>query len=665
MNALRGTSLSGVLVALFAFILPFVTSRHLFFGAINAKYFFIVGFASLLALVLCYQVATKKKVLTFSGRWLLVALGMFVVSLVASALAGVYPERSFFSDIQRTSGVIFLVYVGLLAWCAAELLKERDWVLVRQAVIASSALLSLFTILGIQGFGFSGRIFTINLDIVGATLANETFAGAYLLLGFVITLIELLKSKTFQTRYVLLGAALLQFFSPLLFNAKALLSGAAFSNPLLLVGNARASSLAAVIGVVWFGGLWLLKRFAPAHRTRHLLLGWCALWVVGILSLIGLLFTPGSVVQERYIEESTAARILVWEGSVEAFKEKPLLGWGPENFRFAFEKHFDNRLYLDQNIGEIWFDRAHNLILDTLVATGVVGALALVLLWGYFLLVVVRAARAGLIQTIEAYGWGVLVVLHFLQLQTSFDTVATYGLMGLVLGYGLYLESQLHASSKPPSPSLQRVVAGGAGWLIVGLLFFTLVGEYVRQDSLFGIFETRDPARQTMLIEKALSRQSSFETLRFSSASFRKGLLEALAEKDKAARPALLATGMPQLKLYEQYLRDYVAANPEDYRARMNLVYHLLIESSLGDNQIAEARRIIDASYSLSPENPLTYVLDGVASLYGGDRARAREKIEAAVAVNPEAPFALEMLDYLAKQEAKFPNISVLRLENL
>ncbi len=665
-KALRGVSFPGILFASFAFVLPFVTSRHLFFGAINAKYFFIVGSVSLLALVFCYLLAAKKHTFVFGRRWLVAALGVFLGALAVSAVLGVYPERSFFSDIQRSSGVLFLAYVLLMAWLAGEMLRERDWVLVRRAVIASSALLALWTILGTQGLGFSGRILTVNLDIVGATLANETFAGAYLLLGFVITLVEFFRAQERRVRYVIGAAAILQFVSPLLFNVKALGSLQALAgNPFMLVGGARASSITVFLVLSYVAGYLAIKRFVPAATVKRALYGWGAVWLMGIVALVGLLFVEGSPVQEQYIQESTAARIIVWDSGFRAFAEHPLFGWGPENFRFAFERYFDSRLYLDENLGEIWFDRAHNLVVDTLVTTGIMGAATLLLLWGCFMWIVVRAGRTGLITSLEAQLWGVLVVAHFLQLQTSFDTVATYALTGLILGYGIWLEQRMLSTKSPLPRRYEKGVAGALAALVLVASFFALFGEYNRQNALFSIFTTRDSERQIELIHTALARQSSFESLRFASASFRKGFLEQLATSQRDARSALLEHGEEQFKVYEEYLRGYAEHNPHDYRAHINLAYHLLMQTSLGDDHLTEARDIIEKSYALSPQNPLTHVLDGITSLYGGDLKAAEAKILQAIDANPDTPFSKDMLAYLNNQKKSFPTIKVLNLENL
>jgi O-antigen ligase len=80
--------------------------------------------------------------------------------------------------------------------------------------------------------------------------------------------------------------------------------------------------------------------------------------------------------------ETFQTRLLLWKQALIITKERPILGWGPENFSPAFEKH-----YLPQF--EVWFDRAHNIFLDYLAQTGILGLLSylsifVIFYWQFF-----------------------------------------------------------------------------------------------------------------------------------------------------------------------------------------------------------------------------------------------------------------------------------------
>lgn len=654
------TSLGIVATALLA-LLPFLTSRHLFHAAVNVKYFFIITTILVGACIVANMLWQGKHSFTIKNRPLLwTGLGILAAYWV-SALLGVYPERSIFSDIFRSSGVFFLTHIAVFALMLGEFLNERDWSVLRRTTVLSSAVFSFFTLLGAEGLGISGRLLWTNLDISGFTFGNSTFAGTYLVLALMIALIELIRTPA-RTRwwYTTLISGVLIFFSPILFNLGAL---ASLEVP---IGSARASSATAILLLIFLGGYWLIRKYG--QRLRYALPTWGAVFVVVILGGVTLLFTPGSVVQEQYIEASSAARIVVWQGGLEAFKERPVLGWGPDNFEQAFQQHFDNRLYQDEFIGEIWFDRAHNIIVDTLVEVGAVGAIALVVVAGAFVLVVYRARRRGVIGEPEAMILFALPLAHFLQLQTGFDTVGSYTLLAVLGGYGLWLERTAQAqetNKKHRAPAAPLYYKAGATALVALVLTsgYMTLGEYNRQSALYKIFIETSGQKQLALAEEATSRLSSFESLRLASASLLRATFAQLAEGKMSNESA--ARALAQLHVYEERLRTYVEEQPEYYRARLNLAYLLSIESVLGEKKLDEAQAVLTPAYELAPANPLTYSVDALIELYSGNLTAAREKAQAGVALNPNVSMSKEVLAHIEKQARTFPEVSVLRLENL
>ena len=651
-------TLTGWITAIFLFTLPFVSSRLLFFPAVNSKFLYILGFIAIVGLVSVAVMFIRKPPINFGRRWLLLALGVVLFIHYLSALWGVFPVRSFWSDITRSSGVLFLTGIVFTSLILSELLSVQDWQLARRAVAISGAIFSFFTILSVDGFGLSGRLFSvINLDISGLTFGNSTFAGAYLVLVLIITLIETVRSSPqSRARKIFSLLALIQFLSPLL-----------ISFSLQILGSARASGATAILIILFVGGWCLLRRFWPQGGQKYVLGAWSGLFVVGMVVSVGLLFVSGSWVQEKYIKASSAARIVVWKSGLQAFKERPILGWGPENFRLAFEQNFDNRLYQNDYQGEIWFDRAHNLIVDTLVSVGVVGGVSVILFGILFVVVVIRAKKRGLIGEGEAVLLSIIPFAHFLQLQTAFDTIATYALGGVIVGYVLWLEKPqiiFNPKAKPVSDlPIQRYLLASISVIICVGSLSMLITEYGRQKSLFNIFITENGDRQLELASRALAR-TDMEALRFSSGSMIKGLLAQIAEA-KSPDPNLNKIGLRQLTAYETHFKSYLAVQPNDYRIRMNYARLLIIKTVLGENRLKEAQMIIQDSYKLSPNNPLTYALEAITELYGGKVIKAKEKIKEGIALNPQIDFSQEILAYIEKQEKNFPVITVIKLENL
>ena len=77
-------------------------------------------------------------------------------------------------------------------------------------------------------------------------------------------------------------------------------------------------------------------------------------------------------------ETTTESRLTIWKMSWQGFKEKPVFGWGQENFNLVFNKYYEPILYKQ----EPWFDRAHNVFFDRLTTNGIFGLLSYIGLLG-------------------------------------------------------------------------------------------------------------------------------------------------------------------------------------------------------------------------------------------------------------------------------------------
>ncbi len=660
----------GIVTAVFAALLPFLVSNHLFYGAENIKFLCFIGFIDVLLLWTGYALWSKKVKFSFAGKWFLYASVAVLAVEYLAAFLGVDPSRSLWSDITRSTGVLFITHVVLGMYLLAINLQEGDWSLLRKTVAISAALFSFLEFLSIDGFGLTSNFLWVSLKISGLTIANSTFAAAFAVLALILALIELSRTKSWDGwRYGLIACVTMILISPLLIGSNLLFNGTTFSqvleSPSMLLGSGRSSSVVVYSILMFMGGIFLLKKLPQTIRKVSLWL-WPAAWLVAITIGLALLFTPGTAVQNAYIKASTGARIVVWESAMKGVADRPLLGWGPENFVYAFEKHFDNRLYLPENSGEVWFDRAHNVFVDTLIGQGVVGITFFTVLILALWRVVYRAHKKEYIGYYEAVLLAVLPIAHLVQNQTAFDTTVTYALLACIGGYLLWLEYHVTKNegkiySVPPN------VSRGIAVLLIVLAFvsakFVLFDALARQNALFATFTASTGTEQLALIPKSLSYVADFETLRLSSESFIKGFLVQLGS-GKMTQASF--NGAKQLmNEYEKQYELFLTRNPDYYRARIDYAYLLFIKTTVGEGGLDKAKAILKDTYALSPNNPITYNMDALAYMYGGDFKTAREKADASLALNPEVKFSQIVRSYIDKQAQTFPEITILKLENI
>ncbi|GEM_PF-1078606 len=83
-------------------------------------------------------------------------------------------------------------------------------------------------------------------------------------------------------------------------------------------------------------------------------------------------------------DQDFAPRLIALRAAWNGFLERPVLGWGPENFNIAFNKFYDPKA-LEFSYQETRFDKPHNFAMEQLVSGGVPLALAYFSLIGIFI----------------------------------------------------------------------------------------------------------------------------------------------------------------------------------------------------------------------------------------------------------------------------------------
>ncbi len=97
----------------------------------------------------------------------------------------------------------------------------------------------------------------------------------------------------------------------------------------------------------------------------------------------------GRLLQLSLSDETAQTRLWVWGEAWQGFLERPVLGWGPENFTAVYDRHFNPNFFVPGRNTETWFDRAHSVFFDYLSETGIVGLVSylgifVVFVWEFF-----------------------------------------------------------------------------------------------------------------------------------------------------------------------------------------------------------------------------------------------------------------------------------------
>jgi tetratricopeptide (TPR) repeat protein len=113
-------------------------------------------------------------------------------------------------------------------------------------------------------------------------------------------------------------------------------------------------------------------------------------------------------------EKTTVSRLTIWKDmAIPGGLEKPIFGWGQENFNFVFNKYYQPSMYSQEQ----WFDRTHNEFLDWFVSGGVPAFILYILFFVFAVWAIVRSQlnipeQGIFLGLLAAYGFSNLTVFH-------------------------------------------------------------------------------------------------------------------------------------------------------------------------------------------------------------------------------------------------------------
>ncbi len=169
--------------------------------------------------------------------------------------------------------------------------------------------------------------------------------------------------------------------------------------PALLLTQTRAGILALLAGVAFLLG-----------RKHHKLLVPAAL--IGLL-VVGIATVTRHGIHWSLVQRLTSDRAYLWELSTRGISKQPVLGWGFDGFGVAYpyirDRHwtptavivsdFDAQ-YLDAkghlHVIDLLSTKAHNLVLDMALSTGILGLLSYLALLGFYFFLVVKSPYRGI-----------------------------------------------------------------------------------------------------------------------------------------------------------------------------------------------------------------------------------------------------------------------------
>lgn len=650
---LRAIILTGLFLVPFV---PFLVSNSLFFPFITTKAFVwriiieIIFSAWLLLAFSDTNYRPKKSLILYSIFGFLAVIGL-------ADIFGVATIKSFWSNFERMEGFITLLHLGMFfvvissvfggndpasafgrtkssfgetqsAQGSGEAMWKRWW----NVSLLASFLMVLYSVLQIIGLK------TINQGgvRVDGTLGNAIYLAAYMLFHIFIAVFFMWREwKNVILRWVYGLLILAQAF--------------------ILYHTATRG---AILGLL--GGLFIMAVFNIRNKEDQTVRKLSIAVLAGLVILIGSFavfkdkaFIQNSPVLSRFSSLTTEAlktqgRYFVWPIAVEGFKERPLLGWGQENFTYVFQKHYSPEMF---NL-EPWFDRVHNIFLDWAIAGGLLGLIAYLSLYFTLLYLIwkpVRELVGGENKTFSHTEKSILtglIAAYFFHNFFVFDHLISYVLFFSLLAYVHYRTADEVLWEKSISEiQVWRIVLPIVSILLVSSLYFVNVKPIMTNVFLIEALKAiQTPEGETTAIryfQKAyntshLGRAEAVEHMSSNSIGLLKSNIsieeknafftfvkDAVVKqnenfKNDARQQLLTGSFLSSTGLLDEALAALEHAR--DLMPGKQQIYFEIGAVFINKNEPLKALEIFKKAYDLAPEYSEAKLIYLIGAIYTGDR---------------------------------------------
>jgi O-antigen ligase/TPR repeat protein len=588
-------------------IIPFVVSGSILFPFIAGKNFLFRALVEVVfALWLILIVRDSEYRPKFS--WLLGSVAIFTLVMGVADLFAENPMKALWSNFERMEGFVSLVHFFLYFLVASSVFHTmKQWVQYLYVWMASTVVMCIYGSLQL-----AGKI-TINQGgvRVDGTLGNANYLAVLLMFNIFFGIFLFLRSQSKKNiAWVVFPAIVFQ--------------------GIILYFTATRGSVLGLIGGL-FVAVVLTALFEKQNQTfRKVAIGGIVallLFVGGFVALRNTSFVTSSPVLSRFSslslsELKTQGRFFIWPMAIEGFKERPILGWGQEGFSYVFNEHYNPKMYAQEQ----WFDRAHNMFLDWLIAGGILGLLSFlsILFFAFWYLwkdvnnTFTFAEKSLITGLLSAYIFQGIFV---------FDNLIGYILFFSLIAFihAMHGGNHMAIPKALEKEGARDIVAAVVVIALCAVLYLTVWIPVQAGQSLINslrAIQAGDPALSLTEFKKALSYNT------FANPEIREQLVNAQGAFLQEKVPETVRGEFADL-VRSEYAKQFAAA-PKD--ARYYLFYGTFLRSvGLGDQAIENFKK----AQELSPKKQTIIIEIGLTYLQGKDYPRAIEYFKKASELDP------------------------------
>lgn len=620
--------------------LPFVVSGSLFFPFITGKNFAFRIIVEILFALWLILVFFDKNYLPKKNN-LFLAVGSFVGIIALADIFGVNFYKSFWSNYERMEGLVSLLHIFAYFVLLVSIFNEKIWKRYFSTIFFVSVGLILYGILQLLGKAEIHQSGT-RLD---ASFGNSAYFAVHMLIIAFLSALYMMRGR--------LGNNFNTWFY----------GGVGIASAFMVVQTAtRGSVIGLILGFIVASSLVLIFGEENQKKIAKYILGGIFTVIVLFMAMRNLPFIKNSPSLGRFSDLTISTimnqpRYMVWNMAWKGFKEHPVLGWGQENFNIVFNKYYDPKMWGQ----EPWFDRAHDVFFDWLIAGGILGLISYLSIFVFALIFIWKKNLTKKLTVVDRSILTGLFVGYFVHNIFVFDNLLSYVMFFTVVAY-VYNESRnvpddVGEKEKKPAPLITEEFNT---YIAISLVIFS---------SVFSLYfiNIKPMLASNTLIYALSSRGNSADEFNASLDNFKKvftyktfGTTEGREQLVQRAMGIARAQGIdPMIKqnffvAARDEMGKQIEKNPNDarYRVFMGALFSAnsmpaesliqfekarelspnkqtimfeLVSANLNKGDIPKALEIAKQAYDLDPSFEEARKIYAVAATYAGNNALAKE----------------------------------------
>jgi hypothetical protein len=405
-------------------------------------------------------------------------------------------------------------------------------------------------------------------------------------------------------------------------------------HPFLGMGISRGASVGLFSGLV----CTLLLVFANHSKVRiryasRILTG---VFFVSLVSVVFCIAIPHTRLHEWYKKETGGYRLIYGHQAIEGFKAKPILGWGPGNFDIINQTYYDSSvLDRDYTGNEIYSDKAHNVVLDVLASTGILGFLAYASIYLFALLLLWRSTHIAFYNKAIFSG---LLLGYLIQNLVFFEVLVTQMMFVLLLATIVILDNgdkkELHTPQQEGYRSVVWLCLGGGFTIMLAVVMYVVVLPIHEVYFNYRFYELPPYVRGYYALDRDVSAfGTSKDTELYGNFAFLTYRTIAI-DVTKSPHPEAY------IRDIDQFIRTIIQNSPSGVTfwganrifQLLDIKYQLTGESSLFPEMGALAAREV----MLSPNNVKGYIDSARVLFLEGKYPQTIDVLERALSISPQ-----------------------------